>query len=68
MFTAKNYKLFGVSVALLVVGYILLGQGPIDNPLSKSVAPVVLVFTYLVMFPWAILAREKEPKDPKKGQ
>jgi hypothetical protein len=68
MFTAKNYKLFGIGIALLVVGYVLLGQGPVDNPLSKSVAPVILVFTYVVMFPWAILARDKEPADTKKGQ
>jgi hypothetical protein len=68
MFTSKNYKLLAVSISLLVIGYILLGQGPIDNPLSKSVAPVILVFTYIVMFPWAILAREKEAQEPREQQ
>ena len=68
MFTAKNYRLMAISVALLVVGYVLLGQGPVDNPLSKSVAPVILVFTYIVMFPWAILARDKGKDDTKGPQ
>jgi hypothetical protein len=61
IFTAKNYKIFGICLALLILGYVLLGQGPVDNPLSKSVAPVVLVVVYCILIPYAILARSKEP-------
>jgi len=66
IFTSKNIKLFIVCIALLAVGYVLLGQGPVDNPLSKSVAPIVLVAVYCVLLPFAIMARTKEP--PKDEQ
>ena len=68
IFTSKNIMLFGVSVGLLVVGFILLGQGPVENPLSKSVAPVILIAVYCVLLPFAILAKTKESpaKDEQK--
>jgi hypothetical protein len=62
MFSALNYKLFGVCFALLILGYILLGQGPVTNPLSLSVAPVILVVVYLVLLPIAIIAKGKDEK------
>jgi hypothetical protein len=60
VFDARNYKLFGLGSALLVVGYVLLGNGPANNPLSLSVAPVILVGTYCVLFPLAIFLRPKK--------
>lgn len=65
IFTSKNIVLFGVCLGLLVVGFILLGQGPAENPLSKSVAPIVLVAVYCVLLPVAIMVRTKEL--PKNG-
>jgi hypothetical protein len=62
MFSALNYKLFAVSIALLILGYILLGQGPASNPLSLSVAPAILVAVYLVLLPVAIIVKGKEEK------
>jgi hypothetical protein len=66
LFSSKNFILFGICTALLIVGYVLLGQGPVNNPLSKSVAPVVLIIVYCALIPYAILAKGKEP--PKGGQ
>ena len=68
IFTAKNIKLFGVCLALLVFGYIFLGQGPVDNPLSKTVAPVILVAVYCVLIPYAIMAGSKEASRDKEQQ
>jgi hypothetical protein len=71
LFTSKNLKFFGICLALLVLGYVLLGQGPVDNPLSKSIAPVILVAVYCALIPYAILAGsnnkpgEKEPQKKK---
>ena len=62
MFRPLNYKLLGVSFVLLVVGYICLGQGPVNNPLSLSVAPVILVAVYCVLLPIAIVIKGKESK------
>jgi hypothetical protein len=62
MFSSLNYKLLGLSVLLLIVGYILLGQGPVTNPLSLNLAPIVLVAVYLILIPFAIIAKGKEEK------
>jgi hypothetical protein len=67
LFTSKNIKLFWISVAFLVVGYVLLGQGPVDNPLSKTVAPIVLVAVYCVLVPYAIMAKGKDETKDKDG-
>ncbi|MCU0609824.1 MAG: hypothetical protein MUF22_08685 [Chitinispirillaceae bacterium] len=66
MFTSKNYALFMLCLVLLVVGYVLLGQGPVDNPLSISVAPVVLVLVYCALIPLAIMANGKAPAQKEK--
>jgi len=55
LFSKMNFYLFGLGALLLTVGYICLGQGPVDNHLSKSVAPVILVAVYCGLIPFAIL-------------
>jgi hypothetical protein len=66
MLTKKNIWLLVLSAGLLVVGYILLGQGPINNHLSWSVAPVILVLVYCFLLPFSIVARDKQ--DGKDGK
>ena len=68
MFSNKNIRLFGLSVALLTIGYILLGQGPVQNQLSLSVAPIILVFTYCLLIPFALLYKGKEKDKSKQKQ
>ncbi|MBN1982363.1 MAG: hypothetical protein JW795_12595 [Chitinivibrionales bacterium] len=53
-----------IAIGLLIVGYILLGQGPVTNHLSWSVAPVILVLVYLVLMPYAILYEPKQEQEP----
>jgi len=55
LFSKKSFYVLGLSIALLVVGYILLAQGPVDNVLSKSVAPVILAVVYCGLIPYALL-------------
>ena len=62
MFNSLNLKLIVLSVLLLVVGYIFLGQGPVTNIFSWSLAPVILVGVYCFLIPIAILAKEKSEK------
>jgi hypothetical protein len=57
LFSSINYKLLGLSAILLTVGYILLGQGPVYNHLSWSVAPVILVVVYCILLPVSIIAK-----------
>lgn len=53
-----NVPLLIISVVAGVVGYFLLGMGPVDNPLSWSVAPGVLVGVYIVLLPATILMKK----------
>ena len=54
-FGRKNYIWFGVSIATMVIGYVLLGTG------SDTLAPFLLVVAYCVLVPVALLVKD-EPK------
>ncbi len=56
-FTRKNYMAFGVGLGLLLVGYICLAQPPQDGFLSLTLAPILMVLAYCVVFPYAIMAK-----------
>ncbi len=51
----KNLLLVGLGILLLVIGFFCLAQGPAENPVSLTVAPIVLVIAYLVVIPVGIL-------------
>lgn len=59
LFTAKHIRLFILSILGLIIGYVLLGQGPVNNPLSLSVAPAILVAVYCIVLPLAIIWKDK---------
>lgn len=62
-FERMNYILFGAGILTIILGYFLLSLGNSttwDNPMSVSVAPVVLVIGYCVLIPYALLYRSKK--------
>ncbi len=64
--TTKNFIYIGAGIAVLLLGFVLLSMGIYtswDNPLSVSVAPVVLVIGYCVVIPWAIMWRPKNEQN-----
>lgn len=63
LFSKTNLYLFFLGLALLGVGYYLLGQGPADNPLSRTAAPVILFFAYCVVFPAAIIISPRKKQE-----
>ena len=59
----KNLILIAVGVLMLVIGFICLASGPADNPVSLTVAPIILSIAYLVIIPLGILwCGKKEEK------
>jgi hypothetical protein len=50
-FGRRNYILFGVAALIIVAGYVALARG------SLTLAPILLLVGYLVVIPWAILAK-----------
>ena len=60
IFPAKNLKIFFIGLAVLVVGYFFLKQGPADSLASRTIAPVILIIGYCVIIPVAILYKERK--------
>ncbi len=54
----KNIYLFIGGIILLILGYILMAQPPVYGFLTITLAPIILVFAYLVVFPAAILMKD----------
>lgn len=54
-----------VGVLMVILGFILLAQGPAENPVSLTIAPIVLVIAYLVIIPIGIMAGANDSE--KKG-
>lgn len=50
-FGKKNYIWFGIAIIVILIGYVLLGQG------SMTLAPILLVGGYCVLIPVAIMIR-----------
>jgi cytochrome bd-type quinol oxidase subunit 2 len=59
----NNYIIFGVGLAVLLLGFYLMAQAPWDNPVSLSISPIVLLIAYLVIFPLAIFYRKKQKSE-----
>jgi hypothetical protein len=53
--TKKNIFLIVVGILMLVIGFFCLAQGPAENPVSLTVAPIILVLAYIVVIPIGIL-------------
>jgi len=59
-FTRKNYYIFAVGLAAIIIGYIALAQG------SITLAPILLVLGYCAIIPIAILYRGEKNTEPQK--
>ena len=60
MLNKKNLILIGIGILLLIIGFICLGTGPADNPVSLSVAPIILTIAYVVIIPLGIFFNGKD--------
>jgi hypothetical protein len=69
IFSSTQLKLFGISLLVLIAGYICLAQGPVDNPISKTLAPLLIVGVYCVLVPAIFFVKEKksDSTDKKTG-
>jgi uncharacterized membrane protein len=65
LLTAKNITFLMVGILVIVIGYVLLAQGPVDNVLSITVAPFLLVISYCVLIPVAIILKDNKQKKTK---
>jgi hypothetical protein len=62
-FEKRNYTYFLIGLILLIIGYIFMMQGPANSFWSRTLAPVILVISYCVVFPIAILSKGGKKKE-----
>ncbi len=53
-----NLPLLLICVVLLIVGYVLLGTGPVDSNASWKFAPVILVAVYVFLLPLSMILKK----------
>ena len=61
-FTKRNWTLFFLGLAVIVLGYLFLRVPPAEGFLSLTLAPILLVIGYCVLIPIAILIGENKRK------
>ncbi|NOZ60829.1 MAG: DUF3098 domain-containing protein [Calditrichaeota bacterium] len=68
-FGRENYIIFLIGVFVTILGYIFMAQGPAESFWSLTLAPILLVVSYCVLFPLAIIYHRKTAavSEPKEG-
>ena len=61
-FTTINYILFGIGLALIIMGYIIMAAGEVNSFQSLTLAPIMLFIAYIIVIPAALIYREKSPE------
>ncbi len=55
----RNLILFALGIIVISVGFFMIGFSPWDNPISLSIAPIILLIGYFIIFPWAIFSHKR---------
>ena len=58
-FSTVNYYLFGIGLALIILGYIVMANGEVNSFQSLTVAPIILFVGYIIFIPAALIYRDK---------
>tara|TARA_Y100001947_G_scaffold84103_1_gene71402 strand:+ start:1196 stop:1465 length:270 start_codon:yes stop_codon:yes gene_type:complete len=58
-FSTVNYYLFGIGLALIILGYIVMASGEVNSFQSLTVAPIILFVGYIIFIPAALIYRDK---------
>ena len=56
-FSTVNYALFGIGLALIILGYIVMANGEVNSFQSLTVAPIILFVGYIIFIPAALIYR-----------
>ncbi len=62
-FNKMNYRILGLGLLSIVLGYVALAQPPWNGTMPLVVAPILLVLGYCVLIPLGILYRKKSVPD-----
>ena len=54
----KNYIIFSLGLAILIISYVLMASGSVNSFQSLVISPILLILGYLVVIPVALLYKE----------
>ncbi len=63
IYSKINLVFLGCGILSLILGYILLGMGPVDGPKSWTLAPILLVIGYVIFIPLALIFKINKNPD-----
>lgn len=58
-FSTRNYILFGIGLALVIIGYFVMAAGEVNSFQSLTLAPIMLFVGYIIFIPAALIYRDK---------
>jgi len=58
--TKINFYIFLASLAVIILGYILMALGNTYDVLSLYISPIILTIGYVVVLPMSVLYRRKQ--------
>ena len=61
-FGKKNYLIFSIGLALVIIGYIFMANGEANSFQSLTLAPIMLFLGYIVVIPVSLVYRDKSKK------
>ncbi|MBH09886.1 MAG: hypothetical protein CMG74_05920 [Candidatus Marinimicrobia bacterium] len=61
-FSKINYFLFGIGLVFIIIGFLVMQQGPegVDSFESVTLSPIMLFLGYIIFIPSALLYRVKK--------
>ena len=59
-FNKTNYVFFGIGIASIVIGYLLIASNSVDNYMSTKIGPVILFVGYCLIIPFSIFYSGKK--------
>lgn len=60
--TQNNFKIFGLGLFLIIVGFIIMTIQPWDSIFALTISPIILLIAYFNVFPFGILTQKKNNK------
>lgn len=58
----NNFKIFGLGLFLIIVGFIIMTIQPWDSIFALTISPIILLIAYFIVFPFGILTQKKNNK------
>ena len=58
-FDKTNYRIFGIGLAVIIFGYIVMVTGETESLQSTKIAPLILTVGYCGIIPLSILYKKK---------